>query len=101
MYRGEKKYEKRKVCVLTRPRDFQHMAKHARKMIISNDRIMPDYQLMEILKLSPTSWKVWKPVLIQKYSLETYDYTNEKGESGIYRVEYIKKEKTWIVELLK
>jgi hypothetical protein len=84
---------------MTRPRDFQHMAKYARQMIINNDSLMKDYRLMEELKLTPTSWKVWKPLLIQKYSSEKYNCTNNNKEET-YQIDYIKKTKMWLVTLI-
>lgn len=86
--------------MLTNPKDFQYMAKYARQVIIDNDSMMEDYRLMEILKLTPTSWKVWKPLLIQKFSSEKFNVINNNNEKEIHQIEYIKKTKMWLVSLV-
>ena len=57
---------------------------------------MPDVTLMEKLNFTPPNWKIWKPKLIEKFSLGKYTATvRESGKEIQYQVMYSKKTKTW------
>ena len=58
---------------------------------------LPDVLLMENMKYSPTSWKVWKPKFIEK---SKYSYfTMVRDDVTQYEmVEYDKKRKIWFLK---
>lgn len=60
----------------------------------SKDRKIADVNLMEKLNFSPPSWKVWKPMFIEK-SKQVGVYKNESNKKIGYMILYIKKEKIW------
>jgi len=83
---------------LKRTGNFEHFSNHARRLII-DEGIMPDVTLMEKLNFTPPSWKIWKPKLIEKFSLGKYDGTiKESGKKIQYQITYNKRAKTWNLE---
>ena len=56
---------------------------------------MPNVSLMLRLDATPQSWRVWKPALIDIYSIHTFPKSFEDDEAGRIKIEYSKKEKLW------
>jgi len=54
-----------------------------------------DVMLMQRLGATPQSWRVWKPSLIDIYSIYTHPKSYEDKEAGKIKIEYSKKEKLW------
>ena len=93
------------ICIINKKRerelkrtgDFGHFSERARRLI-AEECVIPDVTLMEKLKFTPPSWKIWKPKLIEKFLLEKYSAKiKETGEKVQYRIRYIKTSKTWNV----
>ena len=83
---------------LTRTRDFTHFSEVARRLIIEEGE-MPDVILMEKLHFTPPNWKIWKPKLIEKFSVVKYTGTGDESKKEIqYQILYSKKTKTWFPE---
>ena len=80
---------------MKKTRDFVHFSDYVRRLIVK-EGIMPDVTLMEKLNFTPSNWKIWKPKLIEKFSLGKYTATiRESGKKIQYRIVYIKINKTW------
>jgi hypothetical protein len=63
---------------------------------IESEKTMLDVDLMIRLDFIPTTWKVWKPKLIQKLTNITLPKTGaEKGDYTKVKTSYSKKEDTW------
>jgi len=57
----------------------------------------PDVTLMINMGFSPTSWKVWRPMLIERTKIGKECMFSEEDQKDVYfNVKYIKKEKKWI-----
>ena len=56
---------------------------------------IPDVMLMQRLGFTPPSWKVWKPALIDIYSIHTFPKSYGRDEVGKIKIECSKKEKVW------
>jgi len=54
-----------------------------------------DVMLMQRLGFSPQSWRVWRPSLIDIYSIHTFPKLLGDDEAGKIKIEYSKKEKLW------
>ncbi len=54
-----------------------------------------DVTLMLRLGATPQSWRVWKPALIDIYSIHTFPKSFEDDNAGRIKIEYSKKEKLW------
>jgi len=54
-----------------------------------------DVRLMQNLDFSPQSWRVWKPKLIEIFSIHTFAKSYDDKEEGKIKIEYSKKEKLW------
>ena len=64
--------------------------------LIEEKKILLDVDLMIALDFTPTTWKVWKPKLIQKltnYTRRKMDV--EKDDHTRIRINYFKKEDVW------
>ena len=63
----------------------------------SSTGLLPDVLLMENMKYSPTSWKVWKPKFIEK-SRHSYFTKMRDDVTSYHMVEYAKKRKIWLIK---
>jgi hypothetical protein len=64
--------------------------------LIEEKKILLDVDLMIALDFTPTTWKIWKPKLIQKltnYTRRKMDV--EKDDHTRIRINYFKKEDVW------
>ena len=63
--------------------------------IVKEQGSIPDVMLMQLLGFTPPSWKVWKPKLIEIFSIKTFPKSYDDKEAGKIMIEYNKKEKLW------
>ena len=54
-----------------------------------------DVVLMQQLEFTPQSWRIWKPKLIEIFSIRTFRKSSGRDEVGRIKIEYNKKEKLW------
>ena len=73
--------------------DFGHFSHHVAHLIYNEGKIA-DVSLMEETKFTPSSWKVWKQKLIEKFSITGYDVIKD-GMRRKFQAYYDKKEKQW------
>jgi len=77
---------------LTQKLVFSEIAMIALK-VISREGSVHDVVLMQQLGFTPPSWKIWKPKLIEIFSINTFSKLDSK--TGKIKIEYSKKEKLW------
>ena len=84
---------------MVRTRNFGRMWKKlCEKVTASAYMTVADVTLMEYLELSPPSWKVWKPKLIEKSRIYLYiDY--EDNIPTHFHISYDKRNKTWTAKI--
>jgi len=80
---------------MTEKRRFSEIAVKAGEIIQKHNGSIADVDLMMRLDFAPDSWKVWKPYLIQMFSLRTCSHKDSDGEYHDYQIDYNKKEKKW------
>ncbi len=82
---------------MKRTRSFEDLTEHVRKLIArEGEGEILDVILMVKLNFTPPSWKIWKPKLIEWFSLKKYTgISDESREKISYRIVYIKTMKTW------
>ena len=90
---------------MTKKLDFgQKWQKIAKILFNSQDHTQPDVKIMFGLDFTPTSWKVWKPKLIEMANVQETDIV-EKDDEGmkIFRckITYEKKTQSWHLDIVK
>jgi len=73
---------------------FSEIAVKAMEYVIEQGSVH-DVRLMQHLDFSPQSWRVWKPKLIEIFSIQTFGKSDSK--TGKIKIEYSKKEELWRV----
>ena len=64
--------------------------------LIEEKKILLDVDLMIALDFTPTTWKIWKPKLIQKLTNYTREKMKVEGDDHTQiRINYSKKEDVW------
>ena len=76
---------------------FAPVANEALETIRKEERIY-DVMLMMGLDFTPENWKVWKPKLIELFSVVTYDKEEPQNEIVKEKVIYDKKQKLWYMQ---
>ena len=79
--------------MVRRTTDFGHFSHHVAHLIYNKGKIA-DVSLMEETKFTPSSWKVWKQKLIEKFSITGYDVIKD-GMRRKFQAYYDKKDKQW------
>jgi hypothetical protein len=79
--------------LVRRTTDFGHFSHYVAHLIYNEGKIA-DVSLMEETKFTPSSWKVWKQKLIEKFSITGYDVIKD-GMRRKFQAYYDKKDKQW------
>ena len=77
---------------MTRKLDFLTVCKKLVNEFKTGIEPIHDVKIMVFLEFSPTSWKVWKPKLIEYYLDEEYNFDNSEER---FQISYDKKTKIW------
>jgi len=82
---------------MSRKLDFGFQWDRLKKILYAaHPNSVSDVEIMERLRFSPPSWKVWKPKFVEKANTTVFKQVDDKTfKKIIYKIEYSKKRKNW------